>query len=80
MVQWCYIVGVISLSICICRGQNSAEQVIEKEFTENTNYCKDSVENVHANSAPTTRLNHFLLCLAQKTETEVRLGPTDFLP
>lgn len=71
MVQWCYIVGVISLSICICRGQNSAEQVIEKEFTENTNYCKDSVENVHANSAPTTRLNHFLLCLAQKTETEL---------
>ncbi|TRY63745.1 hypothetical protein TCAL_04292 [Tigriopus californicus] len=72
MANGCVVLGVWLLSIYLCRAhEDTGEALIEQEFTENTNYCKDSVEEVHANSAPTTRLNHFLLCLSQKTEKEL---------
>eukprot|EP00095_Tigriopus_kingsejongensis_P006601 maker-scaffold634_size121673-snap-gene-0.20 protein:Tk06601 transcript:maker-scaffold634_size121673-snap-gene-0.20-mRNA-1 annotation:"tpr repeat protein" len=57
-----------ALVVGVCHGESES---IEQEFTQNTDYCKQSAEQVHANAEPSAKLNHFLLCISQKTEQEL---------
>lgn len=56
-----------------CDDSSELSSLVENRFEEDTEYCKKSAEDVHANSVdPTRELNHFLLCLSKKAKIEVR--------
>ena len=55
-----------------CDADSTLTSLVEDRFNKDTEYCKKSAQDTHGNSVdPTRELNHFLLCLSKKTETEV---------